>query len=89
MGNSWFLLCPFRTVEYISDHQKNLSLKRSKWHFITLTQCSFVSYTHTFTKRCSPLIFDFLERKQEKAHFFGSKTVDQRSGTNSKKPVFC
>ena len=28
----------------------------------------------------------FLEKK---AHFFGSKTVDQRSGANAKKTVFC
>ena len=26
---------------------------------------------------------------EEKAHFFGNKTVDQRSGANLKKRVFC
>ena len=29
--------------------------RRSKWHFLTLTLFSFVSHTHTFLKRCSPL----------------------------------
>ena len=29
------------------------------------------------------------KQEKEKAHFFGNKTVDQRSGANLKKTVFC
>ena len=47
---------------------------------------------HVFLVCIQMLVDCFIPQKcvlREKSSFFGNKTVDQRSGANLKKPIFC
>ena len=49
-----FILYPFRTVEYKSERYLFYIFMHLKWHYITLTLCSFMSHTHAITLHCKP-----------------------------------
>ena len=44
----WVSFMPLSYNGVYYQPSKNHTFKRSKWHFITLTQCSFVSYTYIY-----------------------------------------
>ena len=96
-------MCFFITV--ISTHRDlNLTLNEQRFDyqgFITKMQGNWNEVIQFFywgvkVMGVTPkvvVIYNFYRWKrvfrEKKTHFFGNKTVDQRSGANLKKPVFC
>ena len=78
MFNNAHTECSVKKVDTVIIY---FDIKKSINFGINQILCKIVSDSQLFVDKTM-----FLEKK---AHFFGSKTVDQRFGANLKKPVFC